>query len=586
MKKFLLKITTLIITFLFLISCSGKNVHAQNILFEDDFSNGYEKWEPTRDDGSMWTITDGKAEVVVNSGFTVTEMVPKNEFWDNEWRNIEYEFDFTPIQGVDRNISFAFENLSNWYEIHFVSSSYNLVRLQDGNVSLNVNESYALANGRTYKIKISYNEGVIKVFVDDKQIANINDWSFNNNYGKIGIKAGTGASRPTKVQFDNIVVRSLDPVDGVQLDVPHFKQSDPQWKDNTYDHATDWSSKPTIGRWGCALSSMAMILNYHGINQLPDSQPLTPDTLNTWLINQPDGYIGEGALNWMAVTRLTRLASENFGTSKLEYSRDNNQSIDKSKSEIDQAKPTILQIDGHFLVANGYTSDGSDLYIKDPAYIYEKFSQHQTNIISTRLFQPSQTDLSYIVLAFKPNLSITLYDPDGNIMNLDQFTETITDPIDNSGESTPLYKYIQLPKPNSGQYKVEVSQNSFQPFDLTIWTYDDQANLSNLTQSGLVGSDSISFIINYDKYGPSSIKRTINFTQFRQALLQMYESKNLKKFYAYRRIDRIAKYGELAPTIIKGRFLPYLQILLDHYQPKMTEYGYQYLVQELQAIAN
>lgn len=57
---------------------------------------------------------------------------------------------------------------------------------------------------------------------------------------------------------------------------------------DTYDHTTY-----TIAQKGCALTSIAMVLSYHG-------SPADPSTLNSYLVNHPKGYDKEGNLYWDA----------------------------------------------------------------------------------------------------------------------------------------------------------------------------------------------------------------------------------------------------------------------------------------------
>ena len=285
------KIINVILLFIF-IFLSSKKIADASILFQEDFSSGLEKWQSIRTE-NLWSVVDGKAEANVNKRNTITELVPKNEYWNNEWKNYQYELDFSTIQGSDKNISFGVQNKNNWYEIHFYGNNGNFefARLKNGSVAYS-KKSQALLK-RDNKFVIRFDEGNIKISLNGQIIFDEFDPTFNNNYGKIGIKAGTGVIYPTKVQFDNIIVRSLDDSSSdTELNVPHQMQSDTQWSEQEYDHAASWATNPTIKRWGCALTSLSMIMNFHGINKMPDGNQLNPETLNNWLKAQPDGYIG------------------------------------------------------------------------------------------------------------------------------------------------------------------------------------------------------------------------------------------------------------------------------------------------------
>ena len=81
----------------------------------------------------------------------------------------------------------------------------------------------------------------------------------------------------------------------------------------TYDGANYWSPlAKTIKNWGCALTTYAMVLNYFGINKLPDGAILDPGSLNNWL-KKNNGYIdgkNTGYLNPLALSSLSKQAKK------------------------------------------------------------------------------------------------------------------------------------------------------------------------------------------------------------------------------------------------------------------------------------
>ena len=96
-----------------------------------------------------------------------------------------------------------------------------------------------------------------------------------------------------------------------------------------------------------------MVFKYHGINELPDGTFLNPGTLNNWLKSQPDGYIRNGLVNWLALSRLSRLAKSINGISSfnaLEYSRINGYSPTQLTTDISNGMPGILEEPGHLLL--------------------------------------------------------------------------------------------------------------------------------------------------------------------------------------------------------------------------------------------
>ncbi len=586
MKTF--KFTTTLLVIISCLNITAKPATAGETLFSEDFSQGLNKWQPVRDDGQMWRVVDGQAEVYIANRFTVTELALQETHWQNEWRDIEYQLEFTPLEGADKNIAFKFNNLKNWYELHFINETCNLVRLKDGQIPFShFSWITPLVNGRTYTIKIQTLKERIIVFLDSQVIIDTIDLSYNQNGGRISLKAGTGAAYPTRVKFDNILVKAIDIPTGKQLNVPLHRQIDSAWKNLEYDHATKWSeASTTIGRWGCALASASMILNYHGITKLADGSALNPASLNNWLKSQTDGFIDgvrSGYINWIAITRLTQELHDKYQTTKLETSRQAGPNLLKTViTEIDSYKPSVLEIAGHFLVASGYTTDKSDLYIKDPAYLFDLFSKHQTDLKSVRTFQPSQTDLSYLLLAHDPTLQVELTQLDGTAVDqLQTYTEVIKDPTENSTQTMPAISIHEWAKPSGGQYILKISQANFGPFKLQFFAYDTRAKLTDLSQTGWVGQQPLIFKVNYERETASSLNQQLSLKQWRQQFKYLWEIKQIKKSYAYSAIDRIAKLGETQPSPKQARYVNYLQHQLDQYSRTMTETAKKFLEQQL-----
>ena len=67
-------------------------VHAQ-VVFTDDFSNEYEKWQDVRNTFDLWSIVQQQADVFINNWSTLAEIIPKDEYWNNEWKNYIYKLD-------------------------------------------------------------------------------------------------------------------------------------------------------------------------------------------------------------------------------------------------------------------------------------------------------------------------------------------------------------------------------------------------------------------------------------------------------------------------------------------------------------
>ncbi len=142
----------------------------------------------------------------------------------------------------------------------------------------------------------------------------------------------------------------------ILLPVDLFRQSDPRW---SKDPLAWGQSGDTLGSAGCALTSVAMVLYYYGIDTEPQS-------LNKFL-QKHDGYTPEGWLKWEVACELApkkaRFVYENVPTFKL---------ID---SNLKSGNPVIVRLrypngpNGepgitHFVVICG--KEGHSYLIRDP----------------------------------------------------------------------------------------------------------------------------------------------------------------------------------------------------------------------------
>ncbi|MDO8658647.1 MAG: C39 family peptidase [Candidatus Levybacteria bacterium] len=316
------------------------------------------------------------------------------------------------------------------------------------------------------------------------------------------------------------------------LDVPLIKQTKDPWQSETYDTATNWNpSNPTINRWGCALTSATMILNYYGINKIDENTDLDPGTLNDWLNDQEDGYVGTGWINWLAVSRLSSLSTEinNITDFKaLEYSRvsgtDSAKLKESLKNDINNSIPGILAEPGHFIVAKGINEDTFN--INDPFYDIETLDDHKysNSFLSYGKYTSSKTDLSYIMLVTDQNIKLSVASSSGKIVGEEFIQQPIIDPVTGTKNGNPI-KMFYLPKPETGEYRILISSDNYQTYNLGIYLYDISGNVNKIEQDGITGPNNSEIIlINFDKQnsGSSRIKRTVTFQTTLDDIKELY----------------------------------------------------------------
>lgn len=302
---------------------------------------------------------------------------------------------------------------------------------------------------------------------------NLIDFFQDNTYkmGYVGFDTGPGMT------IDNFVIIKVSR--DISLDVPLIKQTNSLWKNNIYDSAKLWSPKDTsIGSWGCALTSAVMVFNYSGINELPNGFGLNPGSLNDWLKLQKDGYVENGLINWLALSRLSKqavLINNISDFDALEFSKTVPGTVESVKNDLENSIPDILEQPGHFIVARG--TENGVVQINDPYYSRSSLFDYGNTVKSVNKFSPSHTDLSYVLITYPVGVNLTIMDSDKYVVG----QSFQGDPINNanksgqaSGNPIMLY-YVQKPKP--GKYLLNISALISGIKKLKIYQYDKSGNV-------------------------------------------------------------------------------------------------------------
>lgn len=418
------RITVLFLTFLVVLFL-GSPAKAQ-LLFADDFSG--EHWEtiwnaqlenpelPCRNaNGTIsWEYSQHQASLhITDSVPCKTVIAPK--LFPFDWpRVVAISFTlYISNPEMDRNILLRWADENNYLGFHFYGASIEAEKFIAG-------QSYSLSPQRTYfefqshtvyAITMQYDQssGVLQLFINGVLIYSGTEFPTDPQLreGGPGLAGSVGSNAHSYVWFENFRLENIS--QEIRKFVPIFKQDDPQWATETYDSAKEWAKEfPTLERWGCALTSAVMVLQAHGIAQLPNGQVLLPHTLNTWLIEQPDGYIYPGLVNWRALSRISVWHHEAFGTPKLEmsYVSTVDDPVDWIHARLAQNSIPILDVGGHFIVAHSYGPGSADIGIHDPLYAHQWLSAYDNNFISARVFTPSFTDLRAVSLYALPGTEV------------------------------------------------------------------------------------------------------------------------------------------------------------------------------------
>jgi len=351
----------------------------------------------------------------------------------------------------------------------------------------------------------------------------------------------------SKYSFDNYELNAFEvpagecfPEDrGKIIDVPYFDQRAEPWGSKEYDSASGWAGADVpdlcpgdratcIARWGCALSSVAMVLRYYQIDRLPNCSEnkcpqlagfeINPKTLNAWLTNEPGGYNDQGGVNWLAIQTLTAHAKKQHGTTELKFNWGSS-SRTELEDEIKSGRPTILDLSRpglqHFVVAKGILSMGSTFALNDPDLKYASdLRAYDDKFTSTRRYRPVSTDLSGILITLEAPMDLLLIDSQGRRVGVDPatrnevnevpgavyFTEAaLTDDGGSERSSGPGMKNLYLDMPPAGVYTILVLGGEGQAYEITFYSYDLGANPTVLSDTRMISAATLpEYAVTYD----------------------------------------------------------------------------------------
>lgn len=524
--------------FLLSLFSSPKVAKTQSLPISYDFENGIiSDWYIKSGNWSVQNILGSKRFGASIQGICHSSI--ETRVGNLNWANYEINLDILPTIGTDRNIAFratssrthAFNlDLPVAYALHMSSGFVHLqkfIQNTPGDSSSNIeepqkNNTEGISTNSITHLKIRLVDTNIKVFINDEQTPAI-DWTDNSSNpilsGNLALIITTGGDCNSEIWFDNVTVIEITsptptptatptptptptpsptptptptpspsptptPTQNsyVSLNVTDLKQYSGGWENDNYDNTTG-----TIKQFGCALTSASMVLKYRGHN-------INPNTLNDWLKSQSDGYLTNGLVNWLAISRYTYL-NKSLSSPALEFRRviasDSN-----LMNELNNDRPAILKEPGHFIVTKSQTANSFG--INDPGYDNRPtLASYNGSYSSIYSYRPTFTNLAYILLTLSSNYSLKIYDPTGAEITGYTYTEEgINDDTggdQNSGGSLTVFEY---PTPAVGQYTIEVTGPSG-PYTIKSYTYDEAGNLTDNGPT-ITTTSSFNLYLNYD----------------------------------------------------------------------------------------
>lgn len=392
-----------------------------------------------------------------------------------------------------------------------------------------------------------------------------NIWFTDQHGGKIG-----------RVNLSITVTPTPTP-SGTILNVPYFSQNILPWGPSEYDHSQSLGfSNITMDRWGCAVTSAVMVLNYHGMSEFSNNTPLNPGTLNDWLKTH-NGYLtggsGKGSysyLSWPAISKLTKdLFNAGKSNIKLMHKRAypgaNTTTLLNDDLNI-RKFPDILYVtnastSGHFVVAKGVL--GNTYSINDPEWNVPNLSSFNNNYMQVDRYVPSNTNLSYIVFVVNPRVEILVMDSlgrrtgryinDGQIEEFNQIpdaTYIFQNPISNDLEDmgTGVNEFL-LPEPSDGNYTTIISSAENESYTLNVSSFESDGSNIVHTFEGIVSPNTDDTLnLNYSQTQVSDADKAVTFQSTLDDIQQLEDiSQITDKKLADKLIKLIEKARKEAP---------------------------------------
>lgn len=281
------------------------------------------------------------------------------------------------------------------------------------------------------------------------------------------------------------------------------------WASDPYGNYPSDDEDNTIARWGCHMTSAAMIINYWAERHQVGFRT-NPGDFNAWLRDN-SGYD----------------ASSNVVHAKIgEYAKHNAVPVyirgdirQRDDSVLDDyllsGNPVILGVGGHFVVATGRTkSGGVDTYaINDPIYGQTTLSDRWNNdYYSILLLSGTPADQRSLRISAHSPVALLVTDPQGRragydpssdrywdeIPETEYFVESIAADADASQGQYIESKILLISLPIDGEYTVEVHGTGHGAYEINAFASDWLGRVSEQVYRGTAQDNSVdSFSIDY-----------------------------------------------------------------------------------------
>lgn len=372
--------------------------------------------------------------------------------------------------------------------------------------------------------------------------------------------------------LNTVYYAPLNVSEGIDLPVPYFSQNVLPWGPTEYDHANVVGlSDPDFERWGCAVTSAAMVLNYHNMMEFEDDTPIDPGSLNEWLKNNNGFQTSKPGFGkpfskfvWSSINILSgELYEASKSAYKLEHVRYSAESTESSKLTVlnddltNKQNPAILAVSNaltnmHFVVAKG-VENGLSYLINDPEWNYENLAPFGNDFFQLDRYKRATSNASYIEMSTNEGIEIAVVDSegrktgkqvvDGVIQTFDEIPNAVyshQNAISNPnslGEQESLgfgFNEFLLPEPLDGQYTIILSSFENQTYTLNIAALEANGDDQNFQMAGIIGQNSgDEFDLDYSQDEPSVLGEIVTFDSLINDINSLRATGDISNFGVY-----------------------------------------------------
>lgn len=253
--------------------------------------------------------------------------------------------------------------------------------------------------------------------------------------GILNVPHGAGVDRRGRVYVADarnhrVVVFTPSAPPPFILDIPLVKQTDQLWANELYGNADRQrlNCGKTIADCGCVITSLSMLLNFHGVTKSPDGKQTSPRALNEYF-NKNTQCVSSGCVSqgyafgnviWSAADRYSADSNKKFGTQKIVSFSDAKSIAWDPKTvteDIKNNQPVVAKVQNneHWALITGI--DQVIFVINDPRNDISRLNQkpYSNSAFGIRRYKKTASDFSSLEFTTKYPGKIQVTDPKGRI---------------------------------------------------------------------------------------------------------------------------------------------------------------------------